>query len=279
MNPAHGSLSGTGPNRTYTPALDYSGPDSFTFTVTDTGDGSAAPLTSSAATVNITVNDKVNPTVTAPANLNLGTGPGATTCGLFITETTLGTATASDNSGVVSIQRNGVPAGNIFPVGTTTITYIATDGAGNSAQATQTVVVFDNTAPTITMNGNVISLTPPNHGHRTINVSDLVASAADNCDASVNLSKVFIALVTSDETALGNAGNTPDDIVISGDAKSVNLRAERDGNGDGRVYTITFRVKDQAGNSTSTTGKVYVPNGGQTPVDSGIKYTVNGPIQ
>jgi endonuclease G len=56
LGPSHGSLSGTGANRTYTPALNYSGPDSFKFTVTDTGDGASAPLTSSEATVSITVN-------------------------------------------------------------------------------------------------------------------------------------------------------------------------------------------------------------------------------
>jgi hypothetical protein len=31
VNPAHGSLTGTGANRTYTPAFNYSGPDSFKF--------------------------------------------------------------------------------------------------------------------------------------------------------------------------------------------------------------------------------------------------------
>jgi hypothetical protein len=53
--PNHGVLTGTGANRTYTP-LNYSGPDSFQFTVTDTGDGASPPLTSSPATVTITVN-------------------------------------------------------------------------------------------------------------------------------------------------------------------------------------------------------------------------------
>ncbi len=32
--PAHGTLSGAAPNLTYTPAANYHGPDSFTFTVT-----------------------------------------------------------------------------------------------------------------------------------------------------------------------------------------------------------------------------------------------------
>ena len=34
-NPAHGSLSGSGANRTYTPTANYSGTDSFTFKVND----------------------------------------------------------------------------------------------------------------------------------------------------------------------------------------------------------------------------------------------------
>src|SRR5439155_14078613 len=40
---------------TYTPAGNYNGSDSFKFTVTDTGDGPSAALTSSEATVSITV--------------------------------------------------------------------------------------------------------------------------------------------------------------------------------------------------------------------------------
>ena len=66
-----------------------------------------------------------------------------------MTEAQLGTATATDNAGGVSIARSGVPSGNVFPVGTTTITYTATDDAGNSTTATQTVTVIDNTAPTL----------------------------------------------------------------------------------------------------------------------------------
>src|SRR5262249_38398823 len=55
QGPSHGSLSGSAPNLTYTPGLNYNGSDSFKFTVTDTGDGSSPALTSAEATVNITV--------------------------------------------------------------------------------------------------------------------------------------------------------------------------------------------------------------------------------
>jgi gliding motility-associated-like protein len=47
--PAHGILSGTGANLTYTPNADYNGTDSFTFTATD------GSLTSPAATITISV--------------------------------------------------------------------------------------------------------------------------------------------------------------------------------------------------------------------------------
>jgi hypothetical protein len=47
--PAHGTLSGTGASRTYTPALNYHGPDSFTFKVND------GTVDSNTATVSLTV--------------------------------------------------------------------------------------------------------------------------------------------------------------------------------------------------------------------------------
>ncbi|MBI5965682.1 MAG: tandem-95 repeat protein [Chloroflexi bacterium] len=59
--PVHGVLSGTAPNLTYTPDADFSGDDSFTFTVND---GSA---TSDAATVSI----RVGPINDAPVCLSL----------------------------------------------------------------------------------------------------------------------------------------------------------------------------------------------------------------
>lgn len=51
--PAHGNLSGTAPNLTYTPAANYNGPDSFTFKVNDgTVDSALATVSISVAPVN-----------------------------------------------------------------------------------------------------------------------------------------------------------------------------------------------------------------------------------
>ncbi len=58
--PAHGALTGTPPNVTYTPAAGYAGPDSFTFTVND------GTVTSAPATVSITVSSVNQPPVANP---------------------------------------------------------------------------------------------------------------------------------------------------------------------------------------------------------------------
>lgn len=129
----------------------------------------------------------------------------------------------------------------------------------------------------ITLNGQTITLWPPNHKYKTVNVTDLVASASDLCDAGVNLNSVKISKVTSDEpnNSAGD-GNTTDDIVIAADCKSVQVRSERKGNSDGRVYTITFKVTDSSGNSSTVNAKVTVPHSqnGAGAVDSGPQYTV-----
>ena len=155
-----------------------------------------------------------------------------------------------------------------------TITYsYAGDGNFNPAGGSGTLTIVDTASPTITLNGNSISLWPPDHSYHTVNVGDLVASANDSCDAAVNLNSVVIAQVSSDEGTASSA-----DIVIAADCKSMQLRADRDGGGDGRVYTITFRVRDVNGNSTSATARVTVPHdeGHPNAIDSGAVYTVSG---
>src|SRR6185295_7845206 len=111
---------------------------------------------------------------------------------LLISDATLGTATASDNSGSVSIERTGVPAGNLFPVGTTTITYTATDGAGNTSSATQEVTVADNTVPSMTAPANINASTGPNATSCGVVITDLgAATATDSCgNATVSISGV-----------------------------------------------------------------------------------------
>jgi hypothetical protein len=90
-------------------------------------------------TQKVTIADTERPVLTVPAGITLTiTG---TQSSVVIGDAQLGAATATDNSGPVTIVRSGVPAGNAFPVGTTTITYTATDQYGNVTTGTQTVIV------------------------------------------------------------------------------------------------------------------------------------------
>jgi hypothetical protein len=187
-------------------------------------------------------------------------------------------ATATDScAGNVPVSSSS----NVNPnqPGTYHITYTATDGY-NTSTATRTVIVVDTGLPTITLNNLAHEMWPPNHKYETFNITDFVVSASDGCSTAININNVVILKVTSDETENGNGdGNTLNDIVIAANCKSVQLRSERDGGGDGRVYTITFKVKDATGNVATATAKVTVPksqgNGGAA-VDSGVHYTVNG---
>ena len=73
---------------------------------------------------------------------------------------------------------------------------------------------------------------------------------------------MVIEKVTSDEpdnAPGGRDGNTSNDIVIAGDCKLVPLRSERDETKNGRVYSVTLRVADSAGNVTRAVFKVSVP--------------------
>ena len=134
-----------------------------------------------------------------------------------------------------------------------------TDGHGLFAEAALDVTVTpENVAPTITLRPE-ISLWPPNHEYHAVTVAQMVESVSDNC-STLSIGDVVIEKVTSDETDNGlDDGNTINDIVIGADCRSVRLRAERAETNDGRVYTITLRLRDGRGNVTRRDFEVSVP--------------------
>lgn len=83
--------------------------------------------------------DLTPPVITAPANVSVL----ANGAGCIAENVDLGQPVASDNVGVASVT-NDAPA--TFPVGDTLVTWTATDAAGNSASAVQTVTVASNPA-------------------------------------------------------------------------------------------------------------------------------------
>ena len=75
------------------------------------------------------------------------------------------------------------------------------------------------------------------------------------------LSGVAAFSLTGTSSELPDSGET--DIVITGSGvqlRVVQLRAERSGQGSGRIYTLTATATDVAGNSASATARCIVPH-------------------
>jgi len=138
------------------------------------------------------------------------------------------------------------------------------------------VMYLDVVPPAITIAGSPGMLWPPNHKYATFSISDFVTSVSDGGAPGLSLADVFIVSVTSDEPENGNGdGNTTDDIVIVG-CQTFKLRAERDGGGNGRVYTINFAAQDESGNVGTASFQVHIPQNqsGSLAIDDGPAYTV-----
>ena len=97
-------------------------------------------------------------------------------------------------------------------------------------------------------------LWPPNH--RMVGVKFSV-DAGDNSGVAPSCR---IVQVTSSEPVSGQGdGDASPDWLITGDL-TAQLRAERSGGGSGRVYTVTVRCTDAAGNPATATASVQVPH-------------------
>jgi len=141
-----------------------------------------------------------------------------------------------------------------LPLGTFTITLVVNDGIVDSYPDTVTITVID-TPPEITsIIASPDTLWPPNHKMVEVSVD---VSAADNCDPNP---VCMIISVTSNEPedALGDGATAPDWEIT--DDLTVNLRAERSGQGSGRVYTITVQCTDTSNNSATASATVTVPH-------------------
>ncbi|WP_411997041.1 HYR domain-containing protein [Aaestuariibius violaceus] len=114
-------------------------------TVTHQASDGAGNTTDQSFTV--TVTDGELPVFTSSqAPITVNTDPGQTTAVVSYP-----TPTATDNAGPAMVTRIAGPAsGSAFPLGTTTVTHRATDGAGNTADQSFTVTVMDAEVPVFT---------------------------------------------------------------------------------------------------------------------------------
>jgi hypothetical protein len=89
----------------------------------------------------VSLKDVEKPSISAPESITQGNDPGLASAVVAV-----GSPVATDNCGdvkVSSTRSDGAAIDSPYPVGLTTITWTATDTAGNTASATQTVTVLD----------------------------------------------------------------------------------------------------------------------------------------
>lgn len=225
--------------------------------------------------VHIILNQDVDP----PSIDVLGDNPATVECGSSYSDAG---ATAQDvcSGDLTSQIQTNNPVDASVP-GSYSVTYTVQDDAGLSASATRSVEVSDTTAPVVTVQP-MLMLWPPNHQYATFDLGRCIASISDACDGSITSSASGkIVSIYSDEPEDVNGGGdgaTTNDIVILDDTH-FQVRAERQGGSDGRVYGIAFTITDASGNSTQATCYVGVPHdqSGDPPIDSGAGsgYTVS----
>jgi predicted extracellular nuclease len=115
----------------------------------------------------------------------------------------------------------------------------------------------ETTPPTLTVSLSPSVLQPPNHKYVTVQAT---ITASDNSGVAPIVTFVSATSNEPDNAPGGTDGNTTNDIVRV-DFDTFQLRAERDENGTGRIYTITYRATDGCGNTTTRSATVRVPVG------------------
>lgn len=212
-------------------------PTQVTFSVTDNGNPPAPPATTTASSTLTVVDPNTAPVVTAPNTLTItlpaGTDPGAT---VPVTDPAiqafLAAASATDANDGVLVVSNNAPAD--FPVGTTTVTFSATDSCGviSSAQSAVLIEIAGNQAPVVT-------------------APDPVSVVAPLCAVTVPATEPTIAAFLAGATALD-----PEDgsLPVFNDAPA---------NFPLNLTTVTFTATDSLGLSgaaDSTVTVIETPN-------------------
>jgi endonuclease G len=268
-NPTNGSVSVVNGKALFSPDLNVNGAGGFSYVVSDGQGGTATGSVS--VTIN-PVNDDPVANAGTDQTLECVGGLHAVTLNGSLSSDVDGDALSYQWRDGTTVLGTGAILNTSLAFGTHTVTLKVTDPSGGVSEDTVDIQIVDTTAPTLTSNGQAFSLWPLNKAYHTFNVADLVASASDSCNSGVNLNSVVITKVTSDEGSISD-----NDVIIGANCQSVQLRADRNGNGDGRVYTITFKVSDAAGNATTLTRQVIVPHDqgkGNGAIDNGVAYTV-----
>lgn len=136
----------------------------------------------------------------------------------------------------------------------------AVDQAGNEATAAVGNINIDRTPPLATCRATPNALRPPNH-----RLVDVRASVEVTDPLSGPGRFVLASAVSSepDDSPGGGDGSTTGDVwgfILESADTDGRLRAERAAGGPGRIYTLTYRASDLAGNIGLCSTTVTVPH-------------------
>lgn len=143
-------------------------------------------------------------------------------------------------------------------LGNNTVTLSVIDNNDNVETCNAIVTVIDEIYPQITVDLSLTELWPPNHKMETITAN---VTINDNC---LGNNTPILESITSNEpdNGLGD-GDKPNDIQNAEFGTSdftYDLRKERSGKGNGRIYTIIYSVEDESGNLSQNTIYITVPH-------------------
>lgn len=255
---------------TYTPASNFSGTISFQFKAND------GEFDSNVATITIIVTPVNDPPV---ANDGINTTPEDTPVDGTLTGNdvdgdtiTFALDTAPSNGSVV-VNPDGTytytPNANFN--GEDSFTFVTNDGTANSNIATVIITVIPvNDAPVCSTPTAASFIWPPNHKMVSIGAA-MSTTDVDGDTVTTTISNIFQDEPTN---GLGDGDASPDANLALGQ-----VRAERSGTGDGRVYVVTLTATDGEA-SCSGTVQVIVPHSMKKPViavNSGATYDSTTP--
>lgn len=202
------------------------------------------------------------------------------------------TSNLTVNAGPYGVGTHDIAVNSTAPAappdaGTTTIALVvdggamdsgapnAAGGAGGSMDSGSSATGGDSTGPSADAGGPVCTarltivdtkppeieahdqeLWPPNHKFHKVNVEDCV-TATDACDSDIDVHFTSVAVDEADD-ATGSGHTSPD--VQFDDCKTVSVRAERSGHGDGRIYALGWVATDHTGNSVEGVCHIVVPH-------------------
>jgi dipeptidyl aminopeptidase/acylaminoacyl peptidase len=136
------------------------------------------------------------------------------------------------------------------------ITLQVTDSVGQTATATITVIVEDTTPPVIHVTVTPEFIWPPNHKMVAVHAT---VRAIDACSPQVTVKLVSVTSSEPDNsTGDGNTSNDIQNASIGTADYNFLVRAERKGNGNGRIYTATYSATDASANTATASADIKV---------------------